>query len=170
MIARYKEIIFGFGLGFGMWLVDAAMHVQIGAYATSGAASFIKELFYPGPAQLFFRMLFLAMATFFGLILWRSHQQQRQARTLEETVRRLDRRMTPPIMLILGYSRVLVTDPMLMADSSTRDLLEGIYQNALQLQRLTKEALAAEAGETMVVSSPEQVCAGKPTSVSRALR
>jgi hypothetical protein len=170
MIARYKEIIFGFGLGLGMWLIDAAMHVQIGDYATSWAGSFMNELFYPGPAQLFFRMLFLAMATFSGFILWRSNQQQRQARALEEAVRKLYRGMAAPTMLILGYSRNLLTDPMLMADGSAQTLIEGIYESAFKLKQLTEEVSAAEEGEAMVVSSSEQVYAGKPTSASRALR
>lgn len=156
MIARYKEIIFGVGLGLGMWLIDAAMHVEIGARAATWTGSFMKELFYPGPAQLFFRMLFLALAMFFGLVLWRSNQQQRQAQALEETVRRLHRGMTTPVMLILGYSKILVSDPILIADSSTRTMLEGIYKNTLKLQELTKKAPDDEEEEAAVtvVSGP----------------
>jgi hypothetical protein len=170
VIARYKEIIFGLGLGLGMWLIDAAMHVQIGAYATNWTESFVRELFYPGPAQLFFRMLFLAMATFFGFILWRSNEQQRQAQTLEEAVRRLYQGMTAPTMLILAYSRNLLTNPMLMTDNSTRTMLESIYESALKLQQLTKEAPSAEEGEAVTVSGAEQLYASKLTRPSRTLR
>lgn len=167
MIARYKEIIFGLGLGLGMWLIDAAMHVEIRVRAASWADTFITELFYPGAAQLFFRMLFFVMATFFGLVLWHSNLQQRQAQALERTVRTLHRELTAPILLILGYSKILETDTRLIHDDSTRSLIVGLYESARKLQQLIEEAPAPE--KSMAGAHPEAIDRREPISESRPM-
>jgi hypothetical protein len=62
---RYKEIWFGFALGAAMWLVDAGMHVELGAEVH--AKSLFSEIFAPHPTALIFRGFYLAIAAAFGI-------------------------------------------------------------------------------------------------------
>ena len=65
MIRRYKEILYGLLLGAAMWVVDAAMHVQLATEAHS-SGGFVEELLQPGATQLIFRSIFLFIAVAFG--------------------------------------------------------------------------------------------------------
>ena len=55
MFKRYKEITFGISLGAAMWIIDAAMHVGLGAEV--GSHGFWTELFAPHPTAVFFRLV-----------------------------------------------------------------------------------------------------------------
>ena len=65
-------------------------------------------------------------------------------------------------MLILGYSKLLVSDPSLRADGSIRTMLEAIHESGLKLQALTEEASAVEEN-VMAISAagPEVTYADK---------
>ena len=76
-----REILFGLGLGAAMWVLDAAMHAQLGAEVHSGG--FLAEMFHPGPTQLLFRGFYVVLATAFGWYLWRANWRERELRALE---------------------------------------------------------------------------------------
>ena len=67
-IKCYKEIWFGIGLGALAWVVDAVMHVELGAEVH--AESFWTEIFAPHPTALIFRIFYLVIAVAFGVFLW----------------------------------------------------------------------------------------------------
>ena len=46
MVKRYKEIFFGLLLGLAMWVVDAAMHTQLGE-SVHASRNFWLELVQP---------------------------------------------------------------------------------------------------------------------------
>lgn len=95
MLKRYKEIIYGLLLGLAMWIIDAAMHAQLGSDVYS-SSSFMDELVRPGAPQLLFRSVFLFVGIAFGWALWRSNWSERELRALEDAVvafhRKLDSR------------------------------------------------------------------------------
>ncbi len=98
MIRQYKEILFGLAFGLAMWVVDAAMHAQIGSNEGSWAGSFIKELPDPESTPQFFGVLFLSVSMSLGFLFWRCNRKHRQAKDVEQELRSLRRAMTSPVM------------------------------------------------------------------------
>ena len=166
MIRQYKEILFGLALGLAMWVIDAAMHVQIRPNEASWTGNFIKELSFPGPTPLFFRVLFVALAVFLGLVLWRSNQRQRQAQDTEQKLRHLHRAMTSPVMLILGYSKLLIGNRELHADSTTQFMIQVIHDSALKLQALAEKSSLAEPDAVATIAAPARTPLDKPKGLS----
>lgn len=154
---QYKEILFGLALGLAMWVIDAAMHAQIRPNEASWTGNLIRELSSPGHAPLFFRVLFCALAVLLGLVLWRSNQRQRQAQDTEQKLRNLHRAMTSPVMLILGYSKLLIGNRELHADSTTQFMIQVIHDSALKLQALAEKSSLAEP-DVVTIAAPARTC------------
>lgn len=168
MIRQYKEIFFGLALGLAMWVIDAAMHVQIGSHNASWPRSFIRELFLPeSSTPQSYRVLFVAVAMVLGVVLWRSNQRQRQAQDTEQKLRNLHRAMTSPVMLIVGYSKLLIGNRQLNPDSTTQFMVQVIHDSALKLQALAEKSslTESEAMGTIAVAAetpldePKSLCA-----------
>lgn len=156
---RYKEIIFGVGLGLVMWVVDAAMHVQMSA-ETDVLAGFAAELFAPGATQLFFRALFLLISSAFGLVLWRTNWRERELRALEEAIVAFHRRLDSPAMRIVNHVRMLQGRAQPVQDDLTRAVLESISEDARAIDELARQ----------YIKFSEQVIMGRTTEALETLR
>ncbi len=135
---RYKEIIFGFGLGLAMWMVDAAMHVQLAA-DTHPPGSFAVELLNPGATQLIFRSLFLFIATLLGWTLWRANWRERELRALENAIIAFHRQLDSPAMRIVSRIRMLKGRPGVMRDGVAASVVEAIGEDARAIDDLAQQ-------------------------------
>lgn len=156
---RYKEILFGCGLGFVMWIVDAAMHVQLAA-AVHSSSGFVEELLQPGVTQLFFRSVFLFIATAFGWSLWRSNWRERELRALEDAVIAFHRQLDSPAMRIVNHIRMLQGRPSIMLDDVAKAVAESIGDDARTIDRLAQSYMRFS----------EQVIAGRNHEAIETLR
>jgi hypothetical protein len=147
----YKEIWFGFGLGAAMWLVDAAMHTELGAEVHAG--SLWTEIFAPHPTTLIFRVFYLGIALAFGVFLWRANWRERQLRTLEEAVVAFQRHLDAPALRILGAVRGLQNRNSVRLDETAGRLASEIDADAGLIDELAKKYLEfsrlVQKGETL---------------------
>lgn len=156
---RYKEIIFGVSLGLVMWIVDAAMHVQMSA-ETDVLAGFAAELFAPGATQLFFRALFLLIASAFGFVLWRANWRERELRALEEAIIAFHRQLDSPAMRIVNHVRMLQSQSHPARDELTQTVLALIGEDARIIDELAQQ----------YIRFSEQVVAGRTREAVETLR
>ncbi len=159
MLKRYKEIIFGVLLGAAMWLIDAAMHIHLGAEVQASHNLFV-ELFQPGATQLLFRSVFLFIAVAFGWALWRSNWRERELRALENAIVSFHRQLDSPAMRIVNHSRMLHGRPGVMHDETAREIAESISDDARVINEL---AIA-------YMRFSEQVVAGQTSEAIETLR
>ncbi|MGI8544894.1 MAG: hypothetical protein ACR2MD_15655 [Aridibacter sp.] len=153
----YKEIWFGSGLGVAMWLIDAVMHVELGAEIH--AESLWTEIFLPHPTTLIFRLLYMIIAVAFGVFLWRANWRERKLRTLERTVVAFQRKLDVPALRILQTIRQLQNRNSVKLDETAVKLAEEIDNDAnlidelskkyLEFSRLVQEGKRAEAIEIL---------------------
>ena len=153
----YKEIWFGFGLGLFAWLVDAAMHVQLGADVH--AESLWAEIFSPHPTALIFRVFYLVIAVAFGFFLWRANWRERQLRALEAAVIAFQRQLDAPALRLLGAIgqlrnrnavRLDETAARLAAEiTSDAGLIDELAKKYLEFSRLVQKGETARAIETL---------------------
>lgn len=140
MINRYKEIIYGVLLGLAMWVVDAAMHAQLGADVHS-SGSFGDELLRPGTTQLLFRGIFLFVGVTFGWALWRSNWRERELRALEDAIVAFHRKLDSPAMRIVSHIRMLQGRPSVMRDDVAASVAEAISEDARVIDQLAQQYL-----------------------------
>lgn len=159
MLKHYKEIIYGLLLGLAMWVIDAAMHVQLAADNHSSNI-FLDELLRPGATQLLFRSVFLIIATLFGWALWRSNWRERELHALENAIVAFHRQLDSPAMRITNHARMLHGRPGVMHDEIARELTESIGDDARMIDEL---ALA-------YMRFSEQVRAGQTSEAIETLR
>lgn len=159
MIQRYKEIIFGASLGAAMWIIDAAMHAQLGAEVHS-SSGFIGELLHPGATQFLFRSFFLVIATILGWSLWRANWRERELRALEDAIIAFHRRLDSPAMRIVSNVRALRSRPGVMHDSLATNIVESIGDDARTIDELARG----------YIQFSEQVMAGRTSEAIKTLR
>jgi hypothetical protein len=159
MYRRYKEIIFGVLLGLAMWVMDAAMHIQIGGdvHSTGG---FVGELLNPGAAQLFFRGGFIVIATAFGWALWRSNWRERELRALEDAIIAFNHQLGSPAMRIVSHTRMLQGCTGVTRDEVAMSLAESISDDAHTIDHLAQQ----------YIHFSEQVMAGRTSEAIETLR
>jgi hypothetical protein len=158
MFRRYKEIIYGFGLGLAMWIVDAAMHARLGSQIHS--PGFVSELLRPGPTQIFFRGFYVAVAAALGVALWRSNWRERELRALEDAVIAFHRQLDSPAMRIVSHIRMLQGRPGVTHDEVAMSIAEAIGDDARIIDELAKQYLRLS----------EQVMAGRTREAIETLR
>ena len=158
MFRRYKEIIYGFGLGLAMWIVDAAMHARLGSEIHS--QGFLSEVLHPGPTQILFRGFYVAVATAFGVALWRSNWRERELRALEDAIIAFHRQLDSPAMRIVSHIRMLQGRPGVSRDDVAMGIAEAIGDDASMIDELAKQYLRFS----------EQVIAGKTHEAIETLR
>ena len=158
MLRRYKEIIFGFGLGLAMWVMDAAMHSSLGEAVHS--SGFLAELIRPGATQLLFRGGYVAVATAFGWSLWRSNWRERELRALEEAIIAFHRQLDSPAMRIVSHIRMLQGRSGVSLDEVARNIVEAIGEDALTIDGLAQQYMRFS----------EQVMAGRTNEAIETLR
>lgn len=158
MIRRYKEIIFGLGLGFAMWVMDAAMHARLGADVH--ATGFVDELLRPGATQLLFRGSFVAIATAFGWSLWRANWRERELRALEDAIIAFHRQLDSPAMRIVSHIRMLQGRPGVTRDEVAMSVTESIGDDARIIDQLAQQ----------YIRFSEQVMAGRTREAIETLR
>ena len=146
----YKEIWFGVGLGATMWLVDAVMHVELGADVH--AESLWAEIFAPHPTALIFRFFYLVIAVAFGVFLWRTNWRERQLRALEQAVVAFQRQLDAPALRILGAVRGLQNRNSIRLDDTAERLAAEINMDAGLIDELAKKyfefSRLVQAGDT----------------------
>ena len=157
-LRRYKEIIYGLGLGLAMWVLDAAMHARLGAAIDS--SGFVNELLRPGPTQIIFRASFIIIATGLGWALWRSNWHERELRALEDAIVAFHRQLDSPAMRIVSNIRMLQGRPGVACDEVARSIAETIGGDARIIDELAKQYL----------SFSEQVMAGRTSDAIETLR
>src|SRR5690606_26510709 len=116
----FKEIWFGVGLGLLAWLVDAVMHVELGADVHAGGLW--TEIFAPHPTALVFRGFYLVIAVAFGVFLWRANWRERQLRALEQAVLAFQRQLDAPALRILSTVRALQSRNAIRLDETAKHL------------------------------------------------
>lgn len=146
----YKEIWFGVGLGVAAWLVDAVMHVELGADVHSG--NLWTEIFKPHPTALVFRLLYLVIAVAFGVFLWRANWRERQMQALEQSVIAFQRQLDIPALRLLAAARQLRSRNSVRLDETAEALAAEIVTDAVLIDDLAKKYLEfsrlVQAGET----------------------
>jgi hypothetical protein len=146
----YKEIWFGVGLGAVAWLVDAVMHVELGAEVH--AENLWTEIFAPHPTALVFRLFYMVIAVAFGVFLWRTNWRERQLRALEGAVIAFQRQLDAPALRILGAARNLQNRNSVRLDETAERLASEITTDAGLIDELAKKYLEfsrlVQAGET----------------------
>ncbi len=146
----YKEIWFGVGLGVAAWLVDAVMHVELGADVHSG--NLWTEIFAPHPTALVFRLLYLVIAVAFGVFLWRANWRERQMQALEQSVIAFQRQLDIPALRLLAAARQLRSRNSVRLDETAEALAAEIVTDAVLIDDLAKTYLEfsrlVQAGET----------------------
>jgi hypothetical protein len=146
----YKEIWFGFGLGIFAWLIDAVMHVELGAEIH--ADNLWAEIFAPPPTALIFRVFYLVIAAAFGVFLWRANWRERQLRALEAAVIAFQRQLDAPALRLLGAIGQLQNRNSVRLDETAGRLAAEITTDATLIDELAKKYLEfsrlVQAGET----------------------
>lgn len=158
MIRRYKEILYGFGLGLAMWLMDAAMHARMGKELHS--TGFADELLRPGATQFLFRATYIAIATAFGWALWRSNWRERELRALEDAIVAFHRQLDSPAMRIVSHVRMLQGRPGVTRDEVAMSVAEAIGDDARIIDELAQK----------YIHFSEQVMAGRTREAIETLR
>ena len=138
-LIAYKEIFFGVGLGGFAWLVDAVMHVELGADVHAGGLW--QEVFTPHPTALVFRTLFVVVAIAFGIFLWRANWRERQLRALEEVVVSFQRHLDAPALRILVALRSLRNRNSVLLDDTANDLVNELGADAKAIDELARKYL-----------------------------
>lgn len=135
----YKEIWFGVGLGAFAWVVDAVMHVELGANVHAGGLW--SEIFAPHPTALIFRVFYFVVAVAFGVFLWRTNWRERQLRALEEAVVSFQRQLDAPALRIMATIRTLQNRNSVRLDETANRLAAEIGTDATLLDELAKKYL-----------------------------
>ncbi len=139
MFKRYKEILFGVLLGAAMWIIDAAMHAEIGADVHSHG--FWAEIFEPNPTTLLFRLFYFALAAAFGVYLWRANWREREVRALEQSVIAFQRQLDRPALRILSHARQLQARNSVNLDETATHLAAEISADARLLDEMARKYL-----------------------------
>jgi hypothetical protein len=135
----YKEIWFGVGLGVLAWLVDAVMHVELGADVHSGGLW--TEILAPHTTALVFRSFYLVIAVSFGVFLWRANWRERQLRALEAAVIAFQRHLDAPALRIISTIRSLQNCNSVRLDETAQHLAAEISTDAALIDELAKKYL-----------------------------
>ncbi len=153
----YNEIWFGAALGVLAWLVDAVMHVELGADVHAGGLW--TEIFTPHSTALVFRGFYLVIAVAFGIFLWRANWRERQLRAFEVAVIAFQRQLDAPALRIISTIRSLQnrnsirldeTAQHLVAEISTdAELIDELAKKYLEFGRLVQEGKTAQAIEAL---------------------
>jgi len=133
----FKEIWFGVGLGLLAWLVDAVMHVELGADVHAGGLW--TEIFAPHPTALVFRGFYLVIAVAFGVFLWRANWRERQLRALEQAVLAFQRQLDAPALRILSTVRALQSRNAIRLDETAKHLTSDLSMDAMLIDELAKK-------------------------------
>lgn len=139
MFRRYKEIAFGILLGAAMWIIDAAMHVELGAEVASHG--FWSEVFTPHPTAVLFRLVYLILAAAFGVFLWRANWREREVRAFEQSVITFQRHLDSTALRILSHARQLQSRNSVSLDEMAAQLAEEIGVDARLLDELAQKYL-----------------------------
>jgi signal transduction histidine kinase len=157
LFRSYKEIWFGFALGLLAWLVDAVMHVELGAGVHS--EGLFAEVFHPHPTALVFRMFYLVVTGAFGVFLWRANWRDRELRELERSIIAFQRHLDAPALRLVSMASQLrgrnsvrldeAADGLATAIAGDAELIDDLAKRYLEFSRLVQEGKTAEAVETL---------------------
>lgn len=150
--------MFGVLLGITMWVLDAAMHAQLGSEVHSHG--FVAEILNPGATQLVFRLFYFLIASAFGLYLWRSNWRERELRALEDAIIAFHRQLDSPAMRILAQSKILQGNQSVTLDETLMKTVQSIGEDARLIDEMAQRYLHFS----------QQVMAGKTREAIETLR
>lgn len=133
MLRKYREIVVGILFGLGACLIDIVMH------AGMMDRTFWDEALQPRPEMLFYRGLFLAFGLTVGLLLWQKSRRERDFRCMADLIRRFQRDLISPVVLIHANLQVLLTQEDFHLSLEAEALVRLIYEKSQQIQSLAKE-------------------------------
>lgn len=139
MLNRYKEIFYGLLLGFGAWIIDAAMHAHM------ESKSFWEELVRPDVSMLFYRSLVIVFGAALGWSLWRKNRREREFRQLAEIYERFHREVADPAFLIHAKCEELLWLDDSQLPPKARELVRFVYDKVRTIESLAKERLSIPA-------------------------
>lgn len=140
-----------------MWLIDAVMHVELGADVHS--ESLWQELFTPHATTVVFRLIYLFIAIAFGVYLWRTNWRERQLRALEEAFTTFQFQLDTPALRIQTFVNQLQKQTNFLSNTASAELVEKIANDAKLIEELTEK----------YTDFSRQVQAGKITEATETL-
>lgn len=136
MLGRYKEIWYGAAIGISTWILDAMMHaIQRGPISWS---AFTKEAIASDSAGLLFRIFFVVVSTALGVSLWRSNRHRCELRELQGLFGAFHRQVVNPMLLIVGYSRMLTLREGWPVGRESVEMINEIQINAQKINNALK--------------------------------
>jgi hypothetical protein len=136
MLGRYKEIWYGVAIGISTWMLDAMMHViQRGPISWS---AFTNEAIASDSAGLLFRIFFVVVSTALGVSLWRSNRHRCELRELQGLFGAFHRQVVNPVLLIVGYSRMLTLKEGWPVGRESVEMINEIQINAQKINNALK--------------------------------
>lgn len=145
-------------MGAAMWLIDAAMHAELGDAIHSHG--FWAELFQPNPTALIYRLVYFVIAVAFGVYLWRANWRERELRAFEAAVIAFQRQLDSPTLRIVARARQLQQRNSVQLDETARGLADEIGADARLLDELAQK----------YQSFSEQVRSGNTAAAAANLR
>lgn len=119
-VRRYLEIIYGFSLGVLMWVVDAAMHLQLFADSSSTGRP-LEQLVRPGVTPTLFRSGYLVVAVTLGWVLWYANLK-READARQKHDQALAAERLRSIVALVNTFRHDLTDPLALIEDNAQRL------------------------------------------------
>lgn len=136
MLGRYKEIWYGAAIGISTWMLDAMMHaIQRGPISWS---TFTKEAISSEGTGLLFRIFFVVVSTALGVSLWRSNRDRCELRELQGLFGAFHRQVVNPVVLIIGYSRMLTLREGWPVGREAVEMVNEIQINAQKINNALK--------------------------------
>ena len=136
MLGRYKEIWYGAAIGISTWILDAMMHaIQRGPISWS---AFTSEAIASDGAGLVFRIFFVVVSTALGVSLWRSNRHRCELRELQGLFGAFHRQVVNPMLLIVGYSRMLTLKEGWPVARESVEMINEIQINAQKINNALK--------------------------------
>lgn len=139
MLNRYKEIFYGLLIGFGAWVIDAAMH------AREENGSFWNELVHVHGGTFVYRSFFLVFGLALGWLLWTGNRREREFRRLAEVYERFHREVADPAFLIHGKCEELLWLGDSELPAKARESVRFVYDKVRSIESLAKERLSMTA-------------------------
>ena len=133
MLRKYREIVVGVLFGLGARIIDTVMHAQM------TDRGFWDEALHPRPEMLFYRGLFLTFGVTASLLLWQKNRRERDFRCLADLIKRFQRDLVSPVVLIHATLQVLLTQEDFHLSPEAESVVRLIYEKSQQIQSLAKE-------------------------------
>jgi|SRR6516162_8976529 hypothetical protein len=132
MLRRYKEIFYGLIFGLGAACIDTLVD-----------ASTQHRAFWDfGLGMLLYRAVFVLFGLLLGWLLWRNNQNERESRSLIETVQKIQVNIGPPSVIIHAQTQFLLTKSGVALSPEIEGIVRSIHDQSMKLQSIAKDSAA----------------------------